>query len=394
MTIQYTSEGVSLGDFPDVPSAKQAIGEQNKSSPTPFTSRGATQADIGKYNISNAQYPSDLYDSNEKYGGNYVIFYINVSDDSRLLQDQNNLVINDDIPVRLRGGLVGLDLSGKEATVASGVAGAITGAIGGGLLTGNLKSAGTAALAGGAIGGVAGGVTSIAADGKMARQQKRLKQAIAMHVPNQLSIRYSTEWQTEDTFAFQAAAMASREIGKAVTPENILSMMSGAESKSNVGGTIGNIATNIALSHTPGIAGALSASSGLAANPKKEQIFKNVNFREFTFDYKFSPRDSKEAKNVLEIIYLFKLHMHPEYKDKNGFLFIYPSEFDIFYYQNGKENLNLHRHTSCVLKDMNVNYTPNGVYNTFPDGMPTQIDITLSFMELAILTKENIVDKF
>jgi hypothetical protein len=191
------------------------------------------------------------------------------------------------------------------------------------------------------------------------------------------------DWQTEDTFAFQAAAMANREVAKAVTTGG---------AKSNALGTAGNILTNIALSAPGG--GALSAASGLAANPKKEQVFKNVNFREFTFDYTFSPRTPEEAANVRKIIHNFKLHMHPEYKDLNNFVFIYPSEFDIFYYQGGTENLNLHRHTSCVLKDMSVNYTPNGAFNTFDDGMPTQINVQLAFLELAILTKAQIQDKF
>ena len=84
--------------------------------------------------------------------------------------------------------------------------------------------------------------------------------------------------------------------------------------------------------------------------------------------------------------------MHPEYKDLNNFVFIYPSEFHIYYYQGGQENMNLHRHTSCVLTDMSVNYTPNGMFSTFDDGMPTQIDITLSFRELALLTKDKIKD--
>ena len=370
------------------PSAAQAMAEQTKTSPPPEVSnaRGvATEFQQNKYNIKNSQYPSDLYDSNEKYGGNYVIFYINVSDDSRLIKENPELVVNDDIPVRLRGGIADMNLTKGQVEVAGVTAGAITGAVGGGLLAGNIKGAAVGAATGGAVGGISTGVVASVAGGKMARQQKRLVQAIAMHIPNQLNIRYSTEWQTEETFAFQAAAASSRELGKALTAENVKSMLTGTGS---------SIAANVALSHTPGIAGALSAASGLAANPKREQIFKNVNFREFTFDYTFSPRDSKEAKNVLEIIKQFKYHMHPEYKDKNNFLFIYPSEFDIFYYQNNKENLNLHRHTSCILKDMNVNYTPNGAYNTFPDGMPTQINVSLSFMELAILTKENIMDNF
>jgi hypothetical protein len=140
--------------------------------------------------------------------------------------------------------------------------------------------------------------------------------------------------------------------------------------------------------------GALSAASGLAANPKKEQVFKNVDFRTFTFDYTFSPRSASEAAAVKKIINTFKLHMHPEYKDLNNFVFIYPSEFDIYYYQGGTENLNLHRHTSCVLKDLSVNYTPNGAFNTFEGGMPTQINVTLTFLELAILTKAQIQDNF
>ena len=88
------------------------------------------------------------------------------------------------------------------------------------------------------------------------------------------------------------------------------------------------------------------------------------------------------------IIQAFKYHMHPEYKDANNFLFLYPSEFDIVYYHDGKENMKIHRHTSCVLSDLTVNYTPNGVFNTFPDGMPTQINISMTFQELAMPTKE------
>jgi hypothetical protein len=136
----------------------------------------------------------------------------------------------------------------------------------------------------------------------------------------------------------------------------------------------------------------MSAATGLAANPKKEQVFKGVDFRTFSFDYQFFPRSEPEAANVLNIIKQFKYHMHPEFKDANNFLYIYPSEFDISYYQNGEENMNIHRHTSCVLQEMTVNYTPNGAFTTFPNGMPTQINVTLGFRELALLTKDKVED--
>jgi hypothetical protein len=82
--------------------------------------------------------------------------------------------------------------------------------------------------------------------------------------------------------------------------------------------------------------------------------------------------------------------MHPEFKDANNFVYVYPSEFDIEYFINGSPNDNLNRISSCVLTEMNVNYSPNGVFSTFPDGTPTQINLTLNFVELETLTKERI----
>jgi hypothetical protein len=352
---------------------------------TNIENTGMTTAfEKNRYNIGSTTYPDDLYNNKAEYGGNYVVFYINVADDSKLLTDKSATAITGDIPPRLRGDLIGQNLNKLEATAGQALKGAVTGAGVNTVLQGkfDVKTATEGGITGAVTGAAQAGTVALASSG-MARQQKRITEAIALHVPNQLNIRYSMDWQTEDTFAFQAAAMGAREVAKAVATVG---------AKSNVMGTAGSILTNVAL-NAPG-GGALSAASGLAANPKKEQVFKNVDFRTFTFDYTFSPRSEGEARAVKKIINTFKLHMHPEYKDLNNFVFIYPSEFDIYYYQGGTENLNLHRHTSCVLKDLSVNYTPNGAFNTFDGGMPTQINVTLTFLELAILTKAQIQDNF
>jgi hypothetical protein len=41
---------------------------------------------------------------------------------------------------------------------------------------------------------------------------------------------------------------------------------------------------------------------------------------------------------------------------------------------------------------MVVNYSPNGVFSTFANGMPTQIDLALSFKELTKLDKQKITE--
>jgi hypothetical protein len=334
---------------------------------------GPTQSDFTKYDIENLQYPKDLMSPDGRYGFNYVVFYINVSTESKLLKQGGTPTIDDkDVPPRDAGEI--RNLSAGQLTGGTAALGAL-GTVAGGLL--GVPSAGAAAAAASTVG--VGIATGAGKDAGKKRGMKRLKSAIALHVPNQLNIRYGMQYSEEDTAMLQMAAAAGGEVLKALTS---------AGKNSDVTGVAGDIITNLTLGNAPGV----SAATGLAANPKKEQVFKSVDFRTFQVDYQFFPRDTIEAGNVLRIIQEFKYHMHPEFKDGNNFIYIYPSEFDIYYYQGGQENLTIHRHTSCVLTEMNINYTPNGVFTTFSNGMPTQINVQMTFRELALLTKDKIKD--
>ena len=351
-----------------------------------YTSRERTSFSNTKYNIEQHSYPEDIMSF--QYGGNYVIFYINVAEESKLFNDKTVETVAD-FPTRDRSGMIAMNqklyddpTSGKAKTAFVGLNAAgqvVEGAAAGGLLAGKVGALGGAALnAAPAAIGIGAAATQAAS---VTRAQKRLKTAIALHIPNQLNIRYGVSWGEEDTFSYQAAAAGA---------EAILKALDGGGAK-NLGNDAAAIVGAMGLKSDKQGAAA-SAAFGLASNPKKEQVFKNVDFRTFQFDYQFFPRNSAEAENVMRIIHEFKYHMHPEFKDANEFLYVYPSEFDIAYYQNGEENQNLHRHTSCVLTEMNVNYTPNGQFNSFENGMPTQINITLSFRELSLLTKDKIKD--
>ena len=324
-----------------------------------------------KYKVDNLIYPEDLQSS--IYGGNKVIFYINIADSSKFAKNPDNFVdlTNMDIP-RLRGTLIAGNHSalGIATSIASGVG--IGAAIAGGILTGDpVKGVGVGLMAG-ILGEAVGAAvvlnappaTTTAASGS--RPQKRLKSVIALHIPNSLGIRYNTNWGETDTAEMMM-------VGDSIT---------GFLEKKGGSGL-----ANLALTKGPG-GDLLSSATGVAANPRKEAVFKGIDFRTFSFNYSFFPRNENEARNVQNIIKMFKFHMHPELKDSSNFLYLYPSEFDIVYYKDSEENLNLHRHTSCVLVGLDINYTPNGNFTTFANGMSTQTDITLQFKELALLDKD------
>ena len=316
--------------------------------------------DKQKYAFRNYMYPYDLM--SPSYDGNYAIFYINVSEASKLYSPTNVVTLDSKVEPRMTSKLAAKNISNISAAVAQGATDLIQGN------SGNTvdKVVGTLGLA-----------ASVAIAPENGRSMRRLKTAIALHVPNQLSVRYGMQWSDADTGIQQGIADGIQAALSRSGSNNKLAAMGAAAAEFAAGASLQKNEF-------------MSAALGIAGNPKKEQVFRGVDFRKFTFDYQFFPRDADEAANIIRIIHEFKLHMHPEFKSAQNYVWIYPSEFDIVYYTKGKENPNIHRHTSCVLEGMNVNYTPNGNFSVFANGMPTQINMSLEFKELQILSKETI----
>lgn len=318
---------------------------------------GVASKYMSKYSVGSTTYPSDLFTNTGIYGDNYVVFYINVPEQSKLVSEGRVSVTNRDT----------VELGSAIKTLGAQTAEKL-GDIGGEGISGIVRSA--------------------------TKQTKRILETITMNIPNNLVTRYSMNYQEEDMALATAAAQVGGDMAKALNDSiKSGSLSAGAPAAGAAAGGATAAGAGIALAKLP-MGGFASAVTGLAQNPKKEQLFKGVDFRVFNFEYQFAPRNEQESRNVKKIIELFKVHMHPEFKDDNGYLFIYPSEFEIVYYQGDAENMNLPRHTSSVLVDMSVNYTPQGMFNTFNDGSATLITMNLTFKELAILTKAEMLDGF
>lgn len=330
-------------------------------------------ATINDYNTESFTYPADVM--GDQYGGNFAMFFINIQSDSKLSMPtrggaDTGLSVLSDIQTGINTGMA--NISESRAMFNNMIMGMGAGGLfsaGASFLSGASDAAKSALKTAAGAGAVAGAISGVAAmgSGEFSAPVKRLKTAIALHMPTSLNIRYSVNYEETET-----------------------STMAGLNELTNLHlGNTFDAAAAYGLQTAPN-SGALQKLSKTAPNPMKEQIFRSVDYRTFTFSYRFAPRNEKEASNALNIIDQFKFHMHPEFKDQTGFLYLFPSEFDVVYYTGGNENDKIHKHTSCVLTEVNLNYTPNGMFNTFPNGMPTQIEMQLTFKELATLDKAKI----
>ncbi|NBR25018.1 MAG: hypothetical protein EBU08_14835 [Micrococcales bacterium] len=167
------------------------------------------------------------------------------------------------------------------------------------------------------------------------------------------------------------------------------------------------------LQNSGGVGKAILANSGgVAANPHRVVLFEGVGFRDHSFSYQFTPKSYSEAETLRQIIRAFKYHSAPGFassvsvktsnlnagigdlnnKTPGKFFFKYPEFFTIEFHHKD----HLFEIAPSVLTRFSVDYHPlnTPAYAREEGGPPTpvQINISMSFQETEIVTKEA-VDK-
>ena len=228
--------------------------------------------------------------------------------------------------------------------------------------------------------------------------------AIALYMPDTLAYTYSQSYETPgmgSEFGGQALAAGKSAIdaynsgGASAAGDSL--KKSGLENMTEIlTKGVGKITSS------ENTAKLFLASTGRIVNPMLEMLYQSPNFRTFQFEFMFYPRDEREALETQNILERFRFHQAPEILKEGGVaggFLVPPSEFDIRFYYSGSENPNIPQIATCVLTQMDVNYAPNG-WSSYevPDefkpsigrtGMPTAIQITLSFQETTYLTKDD-----
>jgi len=134
------------------------------------------------------------------------------------------------------------------------------------------------------------------------------------------------------------------------------------------------------------------AAGRIAMNPKKEILFKEIEFRKFAFAYELSPKNENESSTIKEIIRTLRYYALPEL-DEGKLFYTFPAEFEIIIMKGSTENDSIPKIASCVLESVSVNYVPTSSWNVMPDGMPPSVIMSLRFKELEIIDRSRVWNK-
>ncbi len=216
---------------------------------------------------------------------------------------------------------------------------------------------------------------------------------IALFLPRNVSFQYGMNWQELDTFSalrilIDEGPRVAEIFKRSSDGKSFLSAVKDTGATDAAMGIGGNIGLNALHRLDPNSGNYAGKVMGIAPNPLREQIFRGVNFRQFSFTYDFFPKSPSESKAIKEIVKTFKKKMHPEYKfDK--YLYKYPDEFCITLYSGGNTNF-MPKIKPCVLTDLVVDYAPLGAFVSTRDGSPVKTSLRLMFKEIGLLTKKEI----
>ena len=153
----------------------------------------------------------------------------------------------------------------------------------------------------------------------------------------------------------------------------------------------GKLATGLSSFFTgglgEGIGAAVQRRTGIAPAAMTEMIFNGIDYRTFSFTFKFTPRSRKESDVVNNLLHAIKDAMLPtKIGTKSIAAYQVPHEFVIRFMKGTKINPYLDQIGLCACTGVDIDYGSDK-FSTHASGDPVSIDATLTFRELELMER-------
>jgi len=254
------------------------------------------------------------------------------------------------------------------------------------------------------LSGVASALGSALSKGfAISPQTTILQSIISLYMPDNLIANYDADYESLSLTANFPLLTTLRSIDQMAGKIDTSSLGAAFSSLKGLKNVVSNDPNTILLAKQANVIdenlqSLLLGARGFAINPQTQMIYRGLALRNFQLDFTLSPRSKQEADDIDRIISTFKWHFAPSLEfgkgtATSGMFMIQPSIFNIEFKIGKKENRYLPKYGDCVLRNISVNYAPNG-WAAYEEGFPVQTHLSLHFEEMAILDKDKLQKGF
>ena len=198
--------------------------------------------------------------------------------------------------------------------------------------------------------------------------------SIKLPLPNNLSDSYQVTYSPE-------------ELGTAVGG-SIDALVSGQGVFGTAAAAVSSIAGGLATQKYSTVTNPIPAFAGVTTNPFMTVLFKNPNYKEYSFSWRFFPKNQTETSNLMNIISAIRYNMLPgQVTGSIGAFLTYPSIVQC-YATTGAGSL--YPFKPAVIKNVTFNYAPDGTPSFYKDGEPSAVDIRVDMQEVEYFLKDDL----
>ncbi len=242
-----------------------------------------------------------------------------------------------------------------------------------------------------------------------ANNADRTIKTVALYLPpSALASELSVDWKEDEYGAIVGAALQTAvqekmgPLGKAATLSNDLraelpnlANAAGAGATAAAKAFAADLAQNFASIITFGTVGQTQVSGLLGAtpNPRTDQFFDSVKYRDHSFDFVMVPRNKREADAIDQILNTFQFYMLPTFGNAAGdnAVFIgYPYEFEISMFTEFTGGHHINTIDRSVLTSITINHASANRVAFVDEGTnrteyyPASTTMTLNFKEVRL----------
>jgi hypothetical protein len=200
------------------------------------------------------------------------------------------------------------------------------------------------------------------------------KGTIRLPLPNSMVDDQKVQYNQEKLETVTGAAIGGlqNKDGGAALAVGAVAGLKGLSNMLNVGGQTGARAVE-----------AIGQAAGVTVNPFLTVMFKNPAFKNHAFEWKLSPSNQVESKELNSIVNKFKANMLPDQTGAlGGSLLTYPNIVQITVSANSEDYFT-YAFKPAVIESFTVNYTVGGQPSFFGSTKaPTEVSIRLGLMEI------------
>ena len=212
---------------------------------------------------------------------------------------------------------------------------------------------------------------------------REVKTTIAIYMPQTLKFNLQADYGAEEIGGGLGALAKLRD---AMNSDKFFGGDMAA-----VGAQVGKLVTGLGSFATGGLGAGVNAAlqrrTGIAPAAMTEMIFNGIDYRTFSFTFKFTPRSRKESDVVNNLLHAIKDAMLPtRVGHKSIAAYQVPHEFVIRFMKGTKINPYLDQIGLCACTGVDIDYGSDK-FSTHASGDPVSIDATLTFRELELMER-------